>query len=80
MQLKSNGIIKSPAVEASFIATDRKHFCPEEMEDYAYDDRPIRHQHVHMSAPHIYASALETLDLKEGCKFLCIGSGSGYFW
>jgi len=79
MQLKGNGIIKSPEVEAAFLATDRKHFCPKEMAKFAYDDRPIRHGHVHMSAPHMYASSLESLDLREGDKFLCVGSGSGYF-
>mmetsp|Transcript_27771 Transcript_27771/g.67541 ORF Transcript_27771/g.67541 Transcript_27771/m.67541 type:complete len:444 (+) Transcript_27771:212-1543(+) len=79
LQLKNNEIIKSPEVEAAFLATDRKHFCPKPMHKDAYDDRPIRHGHVHMSAPHIYASTLETLELKEGNKFLCIGSGSGYF-
>eukprot|EP00465_Bigelowiella_longifila_P005988 CAMPEP_0185269738 /NCGR_PEP_ID=MMETSP1359-20130426/40674_1 /TAXON_ID=552665 /ORGANISM="Bigelowiella longifila, Strain CCMP242" /LENGTH=266 /DNA_ID=CAMNT_0027861049 /DNA_START=1 /DNA_END=797 /DNA_ORIENTATION=- len=79
MQLKGKGIIKSPEVEAAFLATDRKHFCPKEMERFAYDDRPIRHGRFHMSAPHIYASSLEILDLREGDKFLCVGSGSGYF-
>merc|ERR1712137_1311132 len=79
MQLKSNGIIKTAKVEAAFISTDRKHFCPPDVQKHAYEDRPVRHGHVHMSAPHIYASTLETLDLFEGAKFLCIGSGSGYF-
>jgi len=79
MQLKHNDIIRSGPVEAAFLATDRGHFCPKEVHEFAYEDRPIRHRHVHISAPHIYASALETLELKEGMKFLCFGSGTGYF-
>ncbi|GAB5357647.1 hypothetical protein AAMO2058_000392000 [Amorphochlora amoebiformis] len=79
ISLKNNDIIKSSEVEAAFLATDRAHFCPKEVVELAYEDRPIKHKHIHMSAPHIYASSLEYLDLKEGNKFLCIGSGTGYF-
>ena len=42
-------------------------------------DRPIRVGDVHMSAPHIYGLALESLELGEGMSFLNVGSGTGYF-
>jgi len=44
----------------------------------AYSDRPFRHGFIHMSAPHMYVSVLEHLDLKNGHSFLNIGSGTGY--
>jgi protein-L-isoaspartate O-methyltransferase len=49
-------------------------------ENEAYSDRPIREGLVHISAPHIYCTVLEALELTPGASFsfLNIGSGSGY--
>lgn len=44
----------------------------------AYFDRPFKRQQIHISAPHMYITILESLDLKPGMAFLNIGSGSGY--
>ena len=47
----------------------------------AYRDEPHRQECIHLSAPHIYASALTALDLnsKRIGSFLNVGSGTGYF-
>ena len=40
----------------------------------AYADRPFKHEHVHISAPHMYATVLEQLELCDGLSFLNIGT------
>ena len=49
-------------------------------EEYAYSDQPLREGNIHISAPHIYCSALEVLELQpeSSLSFLNIGSGTGY--
>ena len=76
--LKRNGLIESDTVYEAFCAVDRAAFLPEESKQNAYEDAPVRNGHFHMSAPHMYASALEELDLKPGQSFLNVGSGTGY--
>lgn len=46
----------------------------------AHADQPLKEGNVHLSAPHIYGSALEALELQPNSSmtFLNIGSGSGY--
>ena len=44
----------------------------------AHADQPLREDHVHISAPHIYGTALEALELEPGQSFLNLGSGTGY--
>lgn len=48
--------------------------------DIAHRDQPFRDGNIHISAPHIYGSVLEALDLKKdaGLSFLNAGSGTGY--
>lgn len=52
----------------------------QENKDSAYSDQPLREGKIHISAPHIYCSALESLELEENSStsFLNIGSGTGY--
>lgn len=69
----------SPEVFDAFRAVDRARFLPEECRAHAYVDAPIRRGVAHHSAPSIYATALDSLELKPGNSFLNIGSGSGYF-
>lgn len=46
----------------------------------AHADQPLKEGNVHLSAPHIYGSALEALELQpnSSMSFLNIGSGTGY--
>jgi protein-L-isoaspartate(D-aspartate) O-methyltransferase len=72
------GLIRSDKVLKAFIAVDRGHFVPREKKEYAYIDEPVHSAPFHLSAPHMYATVLEALDLSEGLSFLNVGSGSGY--
>ena len=44
----------------------------------AYHDRPFRNGNIHISAPHMYVTVLEALEIQPGMSFLNVGSGSGY--
>ncbi|CEF65387.1 Protein-L-isoaspartate(D-aspartate) O-methyltransferase family-containing protein [Strongyloides ratti] len=76
--------IKSKRNELAFRLVDRKRFFPQSGKNNAYllqawkasDDDAIR---IHLSAPGVYAMALEALNIKKGLSFLNIGSGTGYF-
>eukprot|EP00596_Hydrurales_sp_CCMP1899_P001960 CAMPEP_0119038168 /NCGR_PEP_ID=MMETSP1177-20130426/6891_1 /TAXON_ID=2985 /ORGANISM="Ochromonas sp, Strain CCMP1899" /LENGTH=488 /DNA_ID=CAMNT_0007000351 /DNA_START=323 /DNA_END=1789 /DNA_ORIENTATION=- len=78
-QLKQHGVLQTGAIFAAFRHTDRGDFVQQNKRVQAYADRPFKHEYVHISAPHMYATVLEQLDLKPGMSFLNIGSGSGYF-
>ena len=56
----------------------RRLFLPEPLWPTAYEDRPMRHETMHQSAPHIYATVLQNLQLDDASSFLNIGSGTGY--
>lgn len=61
------GIITTKEVEDAFRAVPRGAFVPPDLQIEAYVDSPIRGDpHVHMSAPHMYATVLEALQLSPG--------------
>lgn len=61
------GIISTKDVEDAFRAVPRGAFVPPDLQDEAYVDAPIRGDpHVHLSAPHMYATVLEALQLTPG--------------
>jgi len=62
----------------AFQNTDRGDFVPSDDRSQAYMDRPYKRGSVHISAPHMYVTVLEALDLRPGLSFLNVGSGSGY--
>jgi protein-L-isoaspartate(D-aspartate) O-methyltransferase len=75
--LARNGLIKSDRVKEAMMKVDRAHYAP----SHPYEDspQPIGH-HATISAPHMHASACESLlpHLSPGSRVLDIGSGSGY--
>lgn len=74
------GVITTKEVEDAFRAVPRGAFVPHDLHLEAYLDSPLRGEpHVHLSAPHMYATVLEALKLSPGLSFLNIGSGTGYF-
>jgi len=77
-QLHRNGIMTKPSVIAAFRSVPRGFFVPESAQGSAYDDAPLRHGCVHLSAPHIYGAIGDALDMHKGMSFLNIGSGTGY--
>ncbi|KAK9737291.1 hypothetical protein QE152_g10834 [Popillia japonica] len=75
--LRSNGIIKSEAVENAMAQVDRANYSPRN----PYMDAPQGIGYgVTISAPHMHAHALELLkeQLQPGERALDVGSGSGY--
>ncbi|KAJ1459931.1 protein-L-isoaspartate O-methyltransferase-domain-containing protein, partial [Pelagophyceae sp. CCMP2097] len=86
-QLELRGAIRSSAVAAAFRVVDRSAYTPARYRGCAFDDMPLRlHDDeagcvLHLSAPSIYAAALEALDLQKSLRLslLNLGSGAGYF-
>jgi len=81
--MRREGLIQSEEVFRAFLSVDRADFLPLQFRDRtAYEDKPFRESVngtlYHLSAPHIYATVLEALDLSEGLSFLNMGSGTGY--
>ncbi|KAF2399906.1 protein-L-isoaspartate O-methyltransferase [Trichodelitschia bisporula] len=75
--MRKEGLITSDRVFDAFVSVDRAHFSP--TTPYADSPQTIGHAAT-ISAPHMHASAAETLlpYLNPGSKVLDIGSGSGY--
>ncbi|KAF2086242.1 protein-L-isoaspartate O-methyltransferase [Saccharata proteae CBS 121410] len=75
--LRANDLITSRQVEQAMLSVDRAHYAP--ASPYEDSPQPIGHSAT-ISAPHMHASACESLlpFLKSGSKVLDIGSGSGY--
>jgi protein-L-isoaspartate(D-aspartate) O-methyltransferase len=78
---KRAGYITSKRVEEAIMAVPRELFMDPRYRDYAYDDRPFPipgDGRQTISAPYMYPVTYEPLKLKNGDRFLEIGSGSGY--
>mmetsp|Transcript_18720 Transcript_18720/g.40296 ORF Transcript_18720/g.40296 Transcript_18720/m.40296 type:complete len:511 (+) Transcript_18720:131-1663(+) len=78
--LKRFGVIHTEPVEEAFRAVDRRFFVPRSMQYMAHTDQPLKEGHIHISAPHIYGSIVEALELKSNSSlsFLNLGCGTGY--
>ena len=75
-KLQSEGILRSKELVEAFLKVDRGLFLQMHTSD-VYQNSPIRMGMLHLSAPGIYAVALEGLALQQGNSFLNIGSGTG---
>lgn len=68
-------VITSKDVEEAFRAVPRGAFVPPDLQLEAYIDEPLfGDPHLHMSAPHMYATVLEALDLSPGRKHFIFAS------
>ncbi|KEF62100.1 protein-L-isoaspartate O-methyltransferase [Exophiala aquamarina CBS 119918] len=80
--LFAKGLIKAPRVRDAMSSVDRAHYCPSSP-SAAYEDSPQAIGfRATISAPHMHASACESLlnhlPENQGARVLDIGSGSGY--
>lgn len=65
-------------VERAFRCVDRSLYFIDSEKRVAFRDTAWMSDPVHLSAPSVYATVLECLELRNGNKFLNIGSGVGY--
>ncbi|KAH6682676.1 protein-L-isoaspartate O-methyltransferase [Halenospora varia] len=77
--LFKNGLITTERVRDAFKKVDRAHYTPHQYAAYEDSPQSIGHSAT-ISAPHMHASATESLlpFLRPGSRVLDIGSGSGY--
>lgn len=78
--LRISGVLNNDAVETALRKIPRGLFVPDDLQDAAYVDSPLRLPSFgfNISAPHMYAICLEALQLEPGNTFLDIGSGCGH--
>jgi len=77
-KLVQHGVLRDNNIETAFRIVDRGDFVHDEDRLLAYLDRPYKRGPLHLSAPHMYVTVLEALNLQPGQAFLNVGSGSGY--
>ncbi|MCU4155720.1 protein-L-isoaspartate(D-aspartate) O-methyltransferase [Carboxylicivirga sp. A043] len=71
--------ISNPATITAMQKVPRHLFVPDELQPFAYDDRPLPiGNNQTISQPYIVAYMTEQLELQPGDKVLEIGTGSGY--
>lgn len=73
------GYVKDIRVEQALRCVDRGLYISESSRRHAYRDLAWKENGLHLSAPCIYAKALECLNVQSGMSFLNLGSGTGYF-
>ena len=78
-RLRSNGYIKTDAMERAFRTVPREEFVHPDARNHAYRDSPLPiGLGQTISAPHMCVIMCEALNLKPGLKVLEVGAGSGY--
>jgi protein-L-isoaspartate(D-aspartate) O-methyltransferase len=77
-QLEPRGV-RDPRVLAAMAAVPRHELVPEDMRDFAYEDRPLPiGLGQTISQPYIVAAMSEAVQLRGGERVLEVGTGSGY--
>jgi protein-L-isoaspartate(D-aspartate) O-methyltransferase len=77
-QIEGRGVKDSRVLQA-LRNTPRHQFVPSQIEEYAYDDRPLPIGHGQtISQPYIVGLMTELLETRPEHKVLEIGTGSGY--
>ena len=77
-QLRRRGI-KDERVLAAMEAVRREVFCPPNVREHAYEDKPLPIGYEQtISQPYIVGYMSEALQLSRGEKVLEVGTGSGY--
>jgi len=77
--LEEDQLFKAPEIKDALLRIKRGEFIPVENLEEAYFDRPMRTDlGFNISAPHMYAFCLQTLDLRPEQSFLDVGSGCGH--
>jgi len=77
--LEEDQLFNSIRIREGLLKIKRGEFVPRENSEEAYFDRPMRTElGFNISAPHMYAFCLQTLDIQQGQTFLDVGSGCGH--
>jgi protein-L-isoaspartate(D-aspartate) O-methyltransferase len=77
-QIVARGV-RDPRVLDAMRRVPRHLFVPPELQDHAYEDRPLQIGHGQtISQPYVVAAMTEVLDVGPGSRVLEIGAGSGY--
>lgn len=78
-RLVSYGFLRDEKVAEAMRKVPRHLFAPQEMAEYAYEDRPLPIEEGQtISAPHMVAMMCDAMDFVSDNKVLEIGAGTGY--
>jgi protein-L-isoaspartate(D-aspartate) O-methyltransferase len=77
-QIAARGVTDARVLRAMRVVP-RHEFVPDELQPYAYDDRPLPNGHGQtISQPYVVAAMTELARIGEGARVLEIGTGCGY--